>query len=111
MLLLRAGHLNDGKGHHNNQMQSNYVNTCVVFKKVCRSSSRLRGNVWVAHRKSSRPCRSNQPNKDKEFICHISMKPMKSNAGPRKCNLRGHGRKNETEAIKNDAKREDAAPI
>lgn len=49
--------------------------------------------------------------KDKEFICHISMKPMKSNAGPRKCNLRGHGRKNETEAIKNDAKREDAAPI
>lgn len=50
------------------------------------------------------------PIKDTEFICHICMICMKSNADL-KCHLRGHETRNEAETIKSDAEDREVALI
>lgn len=103
-----AGYVKHLKGHQKYVKQYNYANLphlpdknpCVVF----RSSFGLRRHRVAIYADSVNPV------KDTEYICHMYMRPMKSNADL-KCQIRDHGLRNETEAFTSDAKGEEGALI
>lgn len=84
-------------------------NTRIACNKVCRKSSGLRKHMLV-HSRVVEHADSVNPIKDTEYICHMYMRPMKSNADL-KCQIRDHGLRNETEAFTSDAKGEEGALI
>ena len=107
VLLSKAGYVNHTKAHDSNIKQSSYTNlpprptnnTCVVCNKICKSAPGLKRHM-VVHKKELKHPDLINPIKTMEFICHICLAPMKSNAGL-KSHLRGHGR----------LRREEATPI
>ena len=101
VFLLKAGYVNHLKAHENNQKKANDAslsphpgnNSCVVCKKTCKSASGLKRHMLV-HKKAIKHPDSINPVKATEFICHMSLMPMKFKAGF-KSHLRGHERRNE----------------